>query len=500
VDGRSDIPGAAADGSRSVSADLLIRHAFLITMDADRRVLEDGAIVVSGRRIAVVGEDATVAPAVDPIRTIDARGGPVHPGLIESHAHASFHLFRGAVPDRVGESEVFEYLEHAYHDGVSAEEEGMGVELAAIEMIRSGTTCFLEPGTVHHPSAAADAATRVGIRAVIGDARVLDLPHGRTVQQGPPTADSPGVERFIQRSPRNLHEALGRLGGELWRNRDPDALVTGHIALLGLGTASEELLVEARRRADDAGVVLNLHHAYDVADTEADRARYGMDPLVRLGELGVLGPNVTLAHGNHLTDAECEVLLASGATLVWIPAASARWGHAGSFQGRHAELARRGLTVALGSDSGNWSNDFDLFRQADLALLAARAAHRDRTYLEATDVLTMVTLAGARAAGLADRIGSIEPGKRADLVIHTLDHPGLRPSTDLVRNLLYASRSKSIRTVVVDGRVVLDEGELVTIDEPRELERIDQVSRAMLRRIGHHNVPEDLAARSGFDG
>ena len=393
--------------------DLIIRHGYVITMDGERRILADGAIAVAGRQIVDVGPDAEVADRCTAARTIDAAGAPVHPGLVECHVHASFHIFRGAVPDQVSEADVFDAIERPYYETVMDEEEYLGVLLASLEMIRNGTTCFLEAGTVLEPSAAADAAQHVGIRAVIADARVMDLPK--------PT-------RRISRSPRNLDEALARLGRELRRNADPDALVTGHVAVLGFGTASDELLLEAKRQADAAGTVLNMHHAYGTADTAADRARYGTDPLVHLAEIGVLDRNLTLGHANQLTDRESELVLQSGASLVWAPAASMMWGHGGTIHGRHAELWRRGANIALGSDSGNWSNSFDLFRQASLALLTARDVHEDRTYLVAVDVLEMATRNGARAAGLEDRIGSIQVGRRADLVIHTLDRPELMPA------------------------------------------------------------------------
>ena len=459
----------ASTGGTLPAVDLLIRHGHILTRDDAGRIVPDGAIAVAGRRIVEVGADAALASRYSAARTIDAAGAPVHPGLVDGHLHASFHIFRGAVPDHVSEREVFDAVERVYYDAVTDEEERLGSLLASMEMIRNGTTCFLEAGTVLAPPAVAAAAEEVGIRAVIGDARVMDRPR---------------PERRIRRSPANLDEALARLGGELRRNADPDALVTGHVAILGFGTASEDLLLEGKRQADAAGTVLNMHHAYGTADTAADRDRYGADPLVHMAKIGLLDRNLTLGHANHLTDRECELLLETGASVAWAPAASMMWGHGGTIHARHAELWRRGANIALGSDSGNWSNDFDLFRQASLAVLTAREAHGDRTYLVAEDVLEMATRGGARAAGLEDRVGSIEAGKRADLVIHTLNRPELMPATDLVRNLVYAAGSKSVRTVIVDGRVVLENGAFTRIDEARLLAQINHGSRALFARMG----------------
>ena len=475
--------------------DLLIRHAYVITMDDVGTLIPDGAVAIAGRDIRAVGPDREVAGRVEPTRIIDAAGAPLHPGLVETHLHASYQTYRGAVPDMIREVDVFPTIEHHFYDEVTAEDEELGCLLSSLEMIRNGTTCFLEAGTILEPEAGARAARTVGIRAVLGDACIIDQPAGYA-QGKEERAPSP----FISRAPRDLDEALARLGGELRRNDDPDALVRGHVAVLGLGTASEELLVEAKRRADVAGVVLNIHHAYSLADTASDRARYGRDPLVHLAAIGVLDRNTTLGHGNHLTDVECEVLLERGASIAWVPAGSMMWGHGGMRHGRHAELWRRGASISLGSDSANWSNSFDLFRQANLALLTARDAHEDRTYLLAEDVLRMATRGGARAAGLEDRIGSIEPGKRADLVLHTLERPEMRPVTDMIRNLVYSSGSKSVRTVIVDGRVVLEDGRFPHLDEPALLARIDAAAQDLLRRMDYSPYPERIDRRTRSAG
>jgi 5-methylthioadenosine/S-adenosylhomocysteine deaminase len=476
-----------------VAVDLLIRHAHVITMDDAGTIVPDGAVAVSGRRISHLGPDAEVAAAVVPARTIDARGGPVHPGLVETHLHASYQTFRSVVPDAIREVDTFPTIEKRFYDEVTAEEEELGGLLACLEMVRNGTTCFLEAGTFLFPDAAARAAMTVGIRALLGDVCINDQPGG--FAQGKEQR-AKGSE-FITRAPSDLESALAILGTQLARNADPDALVRGHVAVMGLGTASETLLLEAKRLAREAGVVLNMHHAYSVADTEADRRRYGRDPVLHLVDIGVIDRMTTLGHANHLTDAEAEALIATGASIAWAPAASMMWGHGGTHHGRHAEIWRRGGNIGLGSDSANWSNDFDLFRQANLAVLTARDAHEDRTYLLAEDGLRMASRGGARAAGLEAEIGSLEVGKRADLVLHTLDRPEMRPTSDMIRNLVFSSRAKSIRSVVIDGRLVIDEGVFPRLDEPALLARIDEAAHGLWGRMGYtpfsERVPRSVA-------
>jgi cytosine/adenosine deaminase-related metal-dependent hydrolase len=479
------------DGARGRAAvDLIVRHGHLVTMDDARRVIEDGAVAVSDGRIVDLGPDDEVVARVETAAdTVDAKGAPVHPGLVDGHVHASFHLLRGIHADDVIEDDLLDDLYFPWLDSVTDEEEHLGVLLACLEMVRNGTTSFLEAGTVLEPEAAASAVALVGMRASLGDPFIWDQPQAISQGKGQGrTLEARRDRPVIRRGPTDLDSALRRLGEQLRRNADPDALVTGHVCVNGLGTASEALLVEARRRADAAGTILNMHHAYSLADTAADRERYGRDPLVHLADVGVLGRNVTLAHANHLTDAECDLVLEHGTSLVWAPAASMLWGHGGTLHGRHAELVRRGANVVLGSDSANWSNDLDLFRQADIALLTARDAHEDRTYLGAGDVLWMATRGGARAAGLEDRVGSLEVGKRADLVVHGR-RPELVPMPDVARGLVHASRSKSVRSVVIDGRVILRDGTFPHLDEEALLARIGVAADAMLARLDAVGVP-----------
>jgi 5-methylthioadenosine/S-adenosylhomocysteine deaminase len=472
---------------------LLVRHAYVLTMDDEERVIEDGAIAVDGSRIVAVGTDTDVSAEVRASKVIDARGAPVHPGLVESHLHASYHIYRGALADDIPEGAIFSEFMDQFMNGVDEDEEYHGSLLAIIEMVRNGTTCFLEAGSAHAPDAVARAARLVGMRAVLGDPFICDQPDAFAM--GNVSSDAPAQKSRLSRTPRNIQEATERLGHQIERNADPDALITGHVAVRGLGTASEELLLIAKRLADDSGTVLNMHHAYSPADTEAARRAYQADPLVHLAKLGVLGPNVTLGHANQLTEAERDVVIESGANIAWGPSAAAMWGLPGSFTGRHAEIWRGGGNIALGSDSGNWSNDFDVFRQAKAAILGTRQASGDRLSITAEDVLTMATRGGARAAGLSDRIGSIEVGKRADLVIHTLDRPELVPYTDMVRNLIYASGSKSVHSVVIDGRVVLEEGRFGHFDEPALLRGIADKSRAMMARLGISSRPNGRRVR-----
>lgn len=494
-------PAAGDHANGPMPAGLVIHNGYVITMDDSNRIIEDGAIAVAGSRIIDIGNTDAILRKYKAGILIDAKRAPVHPGFIECHLHASFQTFRSALPDQMPESDAFNSFESAFYNTVNDEEEYLAVVLASLEMIRNGTTCFLEAGTMLEPAMAAKGAEHVGIRAIIGDSFIWDQPQG--FSQGPLDANCAGCQAAVQarptlaRTPQNRSEAIASMGRELHRNNDPEALVTAHIAILGLGTASEELMMEAKRRADAAGVVLNLHQSYSPADTEADRQRFGgRDPLVHLAKTGFLGSNIVFGHGNHLTDAECDAIMEHGPSIAWAPAASMMWGHGSSLHGRHAELFRRGANIALGSDSANWSNDFDLWRQASLAVMSARDSHGARDYLIAEDGIYMATRGGAKACGMDRHLGSIEVGKRADIVIHTMNRPEMIPATNMIRNLFYSSRSKSVHTVIVNGKVVLEDGAFKGINEPEMLSHINEASLALISRMGKTIEPNTVRRRS----
>lgn len=466
---------------RPIEVDLLIRHGYVITMDDDDVVYPDGAIAIRGHDIAAVGDDADIARRYRASHEIDAGGAPVHPGLVETHVHPAYHLFRGIIADDVPEDEMFSGFTRAYLDSVTEHEEFLAVQLAAIEMVRNGTTCFLEAGSVFAPDAAARAATGVGIRAILADPFLMDQPDGFIWDMNGPAA----TEARSSREPQNLDQALAIVGGQLWRNDDPDALVTGHIALRGLGTASPDLIRHSKQLADRHGAILNMHHAYAASDHEGVRRMFGTDPVLGLEALGVVDASLLLSHANLLSDREVDVLIATGASLAWAPAASMIWGHSIVLSSKHARFWRAGGSLGFGSDSSNWSNVFDVFRQAQLAILLSRTLEGDRSALGSIDALRIATIGGARAVGLGDRIGSIVPGKRADIVIHRADRPELVPALDPVRNLVYAAGSRTIRSVIIDGRVVLRDDQLTGVDERAALAAVEEAARTLVARTGY---------------
>jgi 5-methylthioadenosine/S-adenosylhomocysteine deaminase len=464
--------------AEAVTCDLLIRNALVVTMNAEREVLPGAAIAVGDGRLLAIGPDADTAASFEARRELDAGGNVVHPGFVDAHVHPTQHLIRSAFPETFRyEDTLALYIDFML--SLTADDEYHGTRLAALEMVRSGTTTFLEGcGSVLEPDAAAAAVDEVGMRALLGDPYLWDV-------------EDDALAPLKPRVPADRRRALRLLGGQLARNADASARVRGHVALTGHASASTELLLSAKACAEENGVVLNMHQSYTASDTSADDRLRGEHPLVHFERASALSRACTFAHMNVVRADELTPVVESGMSVVWCPSASMMWGCGGTTSGPHLELFRRGTPVALGSDASNFSGSLDVGDQAFLALLTARERALEPDALLGEDVLAMCTIHGARAAGLEDEIGSLEPGKRADLVIRRADLPEAAPGLDPVRDLVMATRSRGVSTVIVDGQVIVEAGRSTRVDEEHACAQAAAAARRLLGRMGRGApVPE----------
>jgi len=441
---------------------ILVEHATIITLDPTRRILTDGSVLVDGRDIVQVGPARAVRPPRPPDRVIDGRRRVVLPGFVDTHVHLSEHLNRGLLLDDVPVERFLPDWLIPLYSAITPEEEQVSALLACVEMIRTGTTTFCEAGTLFDVSAVAEAVETVGMRAVLGRWS-WDL------------ATGPGPMRQTTADALRENEAMldgvhGRAGGRIgaWP------------LLLGFGTCSPALMQGARALAErhDTGWGM-MHFASHPSRRTTDRV-----PLAELDALGVLTPRTKLAHMVYVDDADIALLARRGVKVSHCPTAGLKHIKGLAAHGRFPEMLDAGVCVSLGGDSGNGSNHFDMLRLMYLAATIYKDARLDVSVMPPERVLEMATIRGAEALGLETRIGSIEPGKRADLVLYDLDTPEWRPLLHPVNNLVYAASGASVRTVLIDGRVVLDEGQLTTLDERRLYERAEALARQQISRAG----------------
>ena len=441
---------------------ILIEHATVLTVDAQRRILTDGSVLVDGRTIAQVGPAASVRPPRTPDRVIDGRRSLVAPGFVDTHVHLTEHLSRGLMRDDIPVPRYLPDWLLPLYTAVTPEEEQAAALLACVEMLRTGTTTFCEAGTLFDVAAVADAVEQVGMRAILGRwTWDLDGQTGRMRQT---------TDEALAHTESVLAKVHGRADGRLgaWP------------LLLGFGTCSEALIQGAHALAARHGV------GWGMMQSALHPARPSRDtiPLARLDALGVLDARTKLAHMVYVDDADIALLARRGVKIAHCPTAGLKHTKGLAAHGRFPEMVEAGVCVSLGGDSGNGSNHFDMLRLMYLAATLYKDARNDVGVLPAERVLEMATIRGAEAVLLDRQIGSLEPGKRADLVLYDLDTPEWRPLLNPVNNLVYAASGASVRTVLVDGCVVLDEGRLTTLDEPALYARVERLSREHVRRAG----------------
>lgn len=441
---------------------ILVEHGCIVTVDPERRILLDGSVLVDGRDIVQVGRAADVRPPRPPDRVIDARRAVVLPGFVDTHVHLSEHVNRGLLRDDIPVDRYLPDWLIPLYSVITPEEERDSALLACLEMIRTGTTTFCEAGTLFDVAAVAEAVEPVGMRAILGR-WTWDLVSG------------PGRLRQTTADGLRANEAMladihGRAGGRIgaWP------------LLLGFGTCSEALVRGAKALADRRGVGWGMmHFASHPSRQTADRI-----PLAQLDAWGVLAPNTKLSHMVYVDDDDIALLARRGVKISHCPTAGLKHTKGLAAHGRFAEMLERGVCVSLGGDSGNGSNHFDMLRMMSLVATLYKDSHLDVRVLPAEQALEMATIRGAEALLLDREIGSIEVGKRADLVLYDRDTPEWRPLLNPVNNLVYSATGASVRTVLIDGRIVLDEGRITTVDERVIYARIEAAAREQVARAG----------------
>jgi 5-methylthioadenosine/S-adenosylhomocysteine deaminase len=434
--------------------DTIVTNGFVVTVDRERRVLEHGAVAIDGRRIAAVGPADEVAKAWKAKAVIDARGGTVHPGFIDAHNHIVHTTCRGIL-DRYNASNKVSFAD--WKADVTSEDEHVATQFSCLELLRHGFTLFIEPGTAFDNDAVAEAVESMGMRALLAGCYIWDQVD---IMKHLGSLDS---QTLYNRAPPKLDRCLVQLGSELLRNRNPDALVRGYVSVYGLGTASDRLLKAAKQLADEQHVIFQQHEGYVPVASRADRERLGKPRIRHLAEIGLLGDNACLIHMNVMDDEDIALIIQSGTKVIWCPAAYLQLGISDEAPCRLPELREKGGSVALGMDGAlNCVN-------GDAAHCAYLIAASVRKNISPAGIIEMETIDAARAAGLEAEVGSLEVGKRADIVIRGTDRPESFPGVNPVHQLALTARGGTVDTVLVDGAVVLRHRRSTRVDEQRVL-------------------------------
>jgi 5-methylthioadenosine/S-adenosylhomocysteine deaminase len=433
----------------------LIADAVVVTNDDDGTVLLDGAVVVDGARIVEVGPSAALrARHENPDRTIDGRGRLVMPGLVCTHAHVGYALFRGRVEDGGRETFLTQLVPMA---GIMSAAERLAIgSLGYLELLRGGVTTIVEDADVF-----ADFAAQLGVRSFIG-VMVQDVEPARVLDGT--FATSPAMCRA------QLAQAIGfaeSLRGETGRLRP---LLMANSTM----TSSPELLRGLRHAADRLGVPLSIHIGIGAGESDVTARLHGKSPFAYANDHGLLGPDVLAAHCFHVTDADIDILAETGTSIAHCPQMNSVRGLIAPAQ----TFRERGLNVTLGID--NYFADF--FEVLRSAVIVARIKGEDGTAMRPSTVLRMATVDGTRALGLSD-IGTIAAGAKAHLVLLDCRYPGLTPLLDPVPSVVYHAHMGNVDTVMVDGEILVAGGKACRVEEGALLDEAQRCAEAAWARF-----------------
>ncbi len=430
-------------------ADILIKDGYIITMDAQRRILERGSVAIGGDKITAVGKD--VEERADTV--IDARGKAVLPGLINAHTHLSMTLLRGVADDMP----LMEWLEKKIwpiEKNLTAQDCYHGALLGCLEMIKSGTTCFADQ--YFFMEDVARAVEEAGLRAMLSYG-IIEL------------GDPKRRESELRAGEKLVKTCHGAAGGRIQTMFGPHASYT----------CSPECLMQVKELAKKYKVGIHTHISETQDEVDKIMKEYGKRPVEHLDSIGFLGPEVLAAHCIWLTEREIGIIQKQGVKPVHNPVSNMK---TASGVAPVPEMLAAGIPVSLGTDGAASNNSLDMFNEMKFAALLSKVHKLDPVAVPAQVALEMATINGAIALGLQDSIGSLEAGKKADIVLVDLQKPHFKPLHSVISHLVYSAVGSDVDTTIVDGKVLMRGRKVLTLDEDKVLMEAQKSSDDFLAR------------------
>ncbi len=439
------------------SVDLIVSGGTVVTMDAKRAIYEDGSVAVKGDSIVAVGPRNEIESRYKAQQTIDGKGKLVLPGFVNGHTHVPMTLFRGLHDDVALNDWLYKYIFPAEAKNVNEEFVRWGTRLAAAEQIRSGVTTFAD--MYYFEDAVAEETKAAGMRGVLGET-FIDFPAPDNKSEAEMLAYT---ERFLKK----------------WQG---DPLIHAAPAPHSIYTCSKKTLQDAAALARKYHAPILIHVAEMKKEREDSEKQNGMSPVQYLEKVGVLGPDVVAAHCIFVDEADRKLLAERNVGCVHNPSSNMMLASGVS---PVPEMRTAGIAVGLGTDGPAGSNnDLDLMEEMDLAAKLAKITKMDPLALNAKSVVEMATIDGARALHMEKEIGSLEAGKKADLVLIGLDAPNAVPMYDVYAQLAYALKGSDVETVVIGGRVVMRERKLLTVKEEEVLQKAREYRKSVAASLG----------------
>jgi len=435
-----------------LEADILIRGCTLLPMDGRREVVEEGLIAIKNDVIIYVGRE-TDAPLIRAEKTIAGHGKVATPGLVNCHTHLPMTIFRGIAEDQeLGKwlSETIWPLEAKLKSGDVYD----GALLGCLEMIKSGTTCFSD--MYFHGDMVAKAVERAGLRCVLAPG---------IIEAGDAEMGEKGLKDSVEFARKFDGYADGRVRVRL----GPHAVYT----------CSPNLLMKVRDMASELNVGIHIHLAESKEMVELVKEKYCSTEVELLESLGFLKPDVLAAHCIYLSEKEMQIMAKRDVKVSYNPVANMKIALGIP---KIRDLMSLGVTVGIGTDGPASNNALDMFEDMKVAALLQKVYYMDSTVLPAQSVVKMATIDGARALGLEGSVGSLEVGKKADVILVDFRKPHLTPVHDFYANMVYSARGSDVETVIVDGKVLMEGREVKTLDEKDVMERAKETALDLLAR------------------
>jgi len=429
--------GAAAvaqPARRSVA--LIVTGGTVLTQNSARQVLTPGAIAIDASDIVEIAAPEAIAAKYQARETVDARGQVVLPGLINTHTHAPMVMYRGLADDLALMDWLQKYIFPAEAKTVSPEMVRVGTRLAALEMIESGTTTFVD--MYYFEEEIARVAFAAGLRGVLGET-IIQFP---VADAKTPAESLARAERFI-------------------REFKDNGLIVPAVAPHALYTNDKTTLVAAAELGRKYGAPVLIHFAETEDEVRAAREQYQLTPAAALESIGFWGPRTVAAHGIWVTDDDIAILKRRGVGVAHNPESNMKLA---SGAAPIVKYLAAGVAVGLGTDGAASNNDLDMFEAMRQAAFLAKLSTRDPTAVSAKVALDLATIGGARALAMDRTIGSLEPGKRADLIAVSMDSARQTPMYDPISHLVYATRGDDVRTTIVDGKILMKDRRVRTLD------------------------------------
>ena len=452
---------------------------YILTLDRSRRVIHNGSIVVNAGKIVRVGKKNDIdrefaRSSFD--RVIDGLHNVATPGFIDTHIHTHEHLSKGLFPDYINTGAWTAEWAYPFYGITTEQDEYTSAVFCCAEMLKTGTTCFLDSGA-RFPKSVAEAADKIGIRGIVGR-RVMDNPP----QKIPSKWSSDLLDELYFSSPKQAMIEIKKtleLGKSFGNKR-----IRAWVTINGKDTCTDELYLKAWELSNESKVGMHFHSASSLKEAQESQKKRGMWPISYLNKLGVLKENVVIAHATMVADSEIKLIAENNAKISFCPGSALKLAKGAGPYGKYPELLKAGAVVSLGCDGTSAAGSFDMVRQVYLSSGIFKDSRLDESMIPAEQALEMGTLLGARALQWEDEIGSIEEGKSADVVIFNGREFEWLPLNDPVQNLVYSASGNSVTTVLVDGVIVVDNKKLTRIDEDELLSQVDVAAKEMKERSG----------------